>query len=193
MLGIFSLGWACYVTNFFFFYILVQIFFFWAFSFCLKVEQIMEQNLILLALKKKKKTEGVPKIFLKGRQIKNFKLLYINFFFFLRSRWSQDHPNLTVVPSLLFLILIFALGYVKERSTKEWNGEHWVGVEWWALSVCLDTNEKLKLFYYSTYFCYYPWASLHFLVLFMSPIVLFQLTFTFFYSTFGNKFSISAK
>ena len=42
----------------------------------LNVEQIMEQNLILLALKKKKKkTEDVPKFFLKGRQINFFKLL----------------------------------------------------------------------------------------------------------------------
>ena len=40
----------------------------------LNVEQIMEQNLILLALKKKK-TEDVPKFFLKGRQINFFKLL----------------------------------------------------------------------------------------------------------------------
>ena len=44
---------------------------------------------------------------------------------------------------------------------------------------CLDTNEKLKLFYYLVYFYYYLWASLYFLVLFMSHIVLFQLTFTF--------------
>ena len=28
-----------------------------------------------------KKTKGVPKFFLKGRQIKYFKFLYINFFF----------------------------------------------------------------------------------------------------------------
>ena len=40
----------------------------------LNVEQIMEQILILLA--KKKKYEGVPKYFLKGRQIKILKLLY---------------------------------------------------------------------------------------------------------------------
>ena len=36
-------------------------FFFLSFSFCLKIEQIMEQNLILLALKKK--TNGVPNFF----------------------------------------------------------------------------------------------------------------------------------
>ena len=59
--------------------------------------------------------------------------------------------------------------------------------------VRLDKNEKLKLFHYSAYFYYYSWAPLHFLVLFMSSIVLFQLTFTFIYSTFSNNFSISVK
>jgi len=34
---------------------------------------------------------------------------------------------------------------------------------------------------------------MHFLVLFMSPIVLFQLIFTFIYSTFNNKFSVLVK
>ena len=57
----------------------------------------------------------------------------------------------------------------------------------------LDADEKLKLFHYSTYFYYYPWVSLHFLVLFMGSTVLFQLTFTFIYNTFSNNFSISAK
>ena len=44
-----------------------------------------------------------------------------------------------------------------------------------------------KLFYYSVYFCYYLWVSLYFLVLFMSLTVLFQLTFTFIYSTYRKK------
>ena len=35
------------------------------------------------------------------------------------------------------------------------------------LGVCLDTNKKLKLFYYLIYFCYYLWTLLYFLVLFM--------------------------
>ena len=61
------------------------------------------------------------------------------------------------------------------------------------LSMRLGSNEKLKLFHQSAYFCYYSWAPLHFLVLFIGPIVLFQLTFTFIYSTFSNKFSVSAK
>ena len=60
-------------------------------------------------------------------------------------------------------------------------------------TMCLDKNKKLKLFYYSIYFCYYSWTSLHFLVLFIGFTVLFQLTFTFIYNIFSNKFSISAK
>ena len=59
--------------------------------------------------------------------------------------------------------------------------------------MCLDTNEKLKLFYYLAYFCYYLWVLLYFLVLFMGPIVLFQLTFTFIYNTFSKKISIVIK
>ena len=47
---------------------------------------------------------------------------------------------------------------------------------------------KLNKFYYSAYFCYYSWAPLHFLLLFMGPIVLFQLTFTFIYSTSAKSF-----
>ena len=50
-----------------------------------------------------------------------------------------------------------------------------------------------NLFYYLTYFWYYSWLSLHFLVLFMSLIVLFFLTFTFIYGIFSKKFSVSAK
>ena len=62
-----------------------------------------------------------------------------------------------------------------------------------VLSLRLDANYKWKLFHYSAYFCYYSWVPLHFLVLFMSLTVLFQLTFTFIYSTFSNKFSVSTK
>ena len=47
-----------------------------------------------------------------------------------------------------------------------------------------------NLFYYLIYFYYYLWVSLYFLVLFTSPTVLFQLTFTFIYSTFNKKFSV---
>ena len=53
--------------------------------------------------------------------------------------------------------------------------------------------KKLKLFYYSTYFYYYSWDLLHFLVLFMGSIVLFQLIFIFIYNIFNNKFLILVK
>ena len=55
------------------------------------------------------------------------------------------------------------------------------------LSVCLVKIKK------SAYFCYYSWVPLHFLVLFIGSTVLFQLTFTFIYSTFNKKFSVSTK
>ena len=50
-----------------------------------------------------------------------------------------------------------------------------------------------NLFYYSAYFSYYSWVSLHFLVLFMSHTILFQLIFTFIYSTFTKKFLVLVK
>ena len=62
-----------------------------------------------------------------------------------------------------------------------------------CFSVCLAKIIFANLFYYSAFFCYYSWAPLHFLILFMSLIILFQLTFTFIYSTFSKKFSLSAK
>ena len=44
-----------------------------------------------------KKTKGVPKFFLKDRQIKNFKLLYIIFFIFYFLFFSgQDGPETTL-------------------------------------------------------------------------------------------------
>ena len=59
---------------------------------------------------------------------------------------------------------------------------------------CLfDISLKVSLFYYSTYFCYYLWVSLYFLVLFIGSTILFQLPFNFIYSTFSKKFSISTK
>ena len=62
-----------------------------------------------------------------------------------------------------------------------------------SLSICLAKIIFANLFYYSVYFYYYSWIPLHFFVLFMGLIVLFQLTFTFIYSTFSKKFSVSAK
>ena len=61
------------------------------------------------------------------------------------------------------------------------------------ISVRLARLNFANLFYYSAYFWYYSWVSLHFLVLLMCLTVLFQLTFTFIYSTFSKKFSVSAK
>ena len=37
------------------------------------------------------------------------------------------------------------------------------------------------------------YGPLHFSILFMGPTVLFQLTFTFIYNTFNNKFSLLAR
>ena len=62
-----------------------------------------------------------------------------------------------------------------------------------TLSVRLIWMKFADLFYYSTYFCYYLWVSLHFLALFMGLTVLFQLIFTFIYITFSKNFSVSAK
>ena len=61
------------------------------------------------------------------------------------------------------------------------------------ISVRLAKIIFANLFYYLTYFCYYSYISLYFLVLFISFTVLFQLTFTFIYSTFNKKISISVK
>ena len=48
-------------------------------------------------------------------------------------------------------------------------------------------------FFHLIYFCCYLWVLLHFLVLFMSPTVLFKITFKFIYRTFSKKISISVK
>ena len=62
-----------------------------------------------------------------------------------------------------------------------------------SLSICLAKIIFANLFYYSAYFYYYSWVPLHFLVLFMGLIVLFELTFTFIYNSFSKKFLVSAK
>ena len=60
--------------------------------------------------------------------------------------------------------------------------------------MCLfDMINFVDLFYYLAYFYYYLWVLLYFLVLFMGSTILFQLTFTFIYSTFNKKFSVSTK
>ena len=48
-------------------------------------------------------------------------------------------------------------------------------------------------FYYLAYFYYYSWVSLHFLILFMDPAILFQLLFSFIYSTFSKFFLVLTK
>ena len=58
--------------------------------------KILKVYLILL--------EGVP-IFLKGKQIKKFKLLYIKFFFFFKSRCSWEHPEPNVASPLIKCIM----------------------------------------------------------------------------------------
>ena len=50
-----------------------------------------------------------------------------------------------------------------------------------------------KLHQFDLFAPYYSWTLLHFLVLFMNPTVLFQLTFTFIYNTFSKKFLVSIK
>ena len=64
---------------------------------------------------------------------------------------------------------------------------------YYVYSVCLAKIIFANLFYYLAYFWYYSWVLLYFLVLFTGSIILFQLTFTFIYSTFNKKFSVSAK
>ena len=55
------------------------------------------------------------------------------------------------------------------------------------LRVCLD-----KLFLANLFLLLFM-GLLHFLVLFMEPTILFQLTFTFTYSIFSKKISVLAK
>ena len=62
-----------------------------------------------------------------------------------------------------------------------------------TLGLCLGSEFKVSIFYYLAHFFYYSWIPLHFLLLFMSHIILFQLTFIFIYSIFSKKFLVSAK
>ena len=68
-----------------------------------------EAKFNFIGIKKKKKTKGVPKIFLKGRQIKNFKLLYINFFFQVRVVLRPlylERGGTTAFPSILIFMVL---------------------------------------------------------------------------------------
>ena len=55
--------------------------------------------------------------------------------------------------------------------------------------VCL----KIQFFLLFSLFCYYLLILLYFLILFMGLTELFQLLFSFIYSNFSKKFSISTK
>ena len=57
---------------------------------------------------------------------------------------------------------------------------------WLSFNVHLTKIIFTNLSYYSAYFCYYLWVSLHFLVLFMDPTILSELTFTFIYYIIRN-------
>ena len=94
------------------------------------------------------------------------------------------------------------VGFGKLGYFKWWvmSDENWVKSDEWLKKK--QTNSPLvsvwhdnfvNLFYYSACFCYYSWVSLYFLVLFMGSTILFQLTFTFIYSTFNKKFSVLTK
>ena len=54
-----------------------------------------------------------------------------------------------------------------------------------SLILMVTFSVRLTWLILPTYFCYYLWVTLHFLVLFMSLTILFQLTFTFIYSIFS--------
>ena len=58
-----------------------------------------------------------------------------------------------------------------------WQNYYWT-IAFSTISECLAKKNFVNLFYYSVYFCYYLWALLHFLILFINLTVLFQLTFT---------------
>ena len=73
----------------------------------------------------------------------------------------------------------------KKPKCRHWNVD---SVSKWILSLFFAS-----LFYYSAYFCYYSWVSLYFLVLFMDLTVLFQLIFTFIYSTIHEPPVLSIK
>ena len=80
----------------------------------------------------------------------------------------------------------------KKPKMRRWNAD--------SVSKRILSLFFANLFYYSAYFYYYSWVSLYFLVIFMGPTILFQLIFTFIYSTihephciFNKKFSVLVK
>ena len=112
-------------------------------------------------------------------------LLQMHLILILNSPWFKfEYLSLGCLKQV-FVSLLKHPHNVKRR----WKRKFW----WQQAIVCLAKIIFVNLFYYLAYFCYYSWVSLHFLILFVGFIVLFQLTFTFIYSTFSKKFSVSVK
>ena len=92
-----------------------------------------------------------------------------------------------------FFSCILDSGYGAKFSLLQLSHLVYIIILFGPCSVYLAKIIFANLFYYSVDFCYYSWASLHFLVLFMGSTVLFRLTFIFIYNTFSKKFLVSAK
>ena len=95
---------------------------------------------------------------------------------------SHLHPILTkensICSSSSLMSFPSSCFHLNKRSLKEQIGLcegcrvffliiNWVCIGHWL--------RKQDFFYYSAWFCYYLWVLLHFLVLFIDPIILFQL------------------
>ena len=89
------------------------------------------------------------------------------------------------------------MGGLTDGRIMWFKGEKWQAVKKEIASrllrLHLGTDYKVSLFYYLIYFYCYLRVTPHFLVLFMSLTVPFQLAFIFIYSTFSKKILISAK
>ena len=109
---------------------------------------------------------------------------------------------------LLILIFFFGKYFIKIgivccfiKRTKIWTdgtlisllGDQSMNKKFQYLGCVWIANFFTNLFYYLACFSYYSWTLLHFLVLFISLTILFQLTFIFIYNTFNKKFSVSKK
>ena len=82
--------------------------------------------------------------------------------------------------TILFFLSLFGIWWKNNALNKITKRVHDIKYKILEAYVCVwQKNIFVSLFYYSDYFCYYSWALLHFLILFMSLTILFQLTFTF--------------
>ena len=91
-----------------------------------------------------------------------------------------------------FYWLVF-ISYVQLFKTSRFSSSYHFFQGRSILKLYLRQLILASIFYQLAYFCYYSWVLLHFLILFMNSIVLFQLTCSFIYSTLIKKFSISTK